>query len=169
VPLATGTLQLYLANNPEAGDVTPSTGGGFRRVRWGAPRRGQGRRGPLRVIYYLFLQDSLIWFVTLYGNDEAAALTASEKRLLKAAAQPRQRKAYVSSSPSCSTSPPATCPGCSMGRAQRGQSGYSASWGRQRVQSSCQTLFTILAYRAPSPSFPGMNGPSVAPQGERSL
>jgi hypothetical protein len=77
VPLATGTLQLYLANKPEAGDVIPSTGGGFRRVRWGAPRRAQGRRGGLRVIYYLFLQDSLIWFVTLYGKDEAAALTAS--------------------------------------------------------------------------------------------
>ena len=37
-------------------------------------------RGGLRVIYYLFLRDSLIWFVTLYGKGEAADLTASEKR-----------------------------------------------------------------------------------------
>jgi hypothetical protein len=50
-------VQLYLANDPEAGDVIPGTGG-FRKVRWGDPRRGRGRRGGLRVIYYLFLQDT---------------------------------------------------------------------------------------------------------------
>jgi hypothetical protein len=84
-------LQLYLANDPEAGDVIPGTGG-FRKVRWGDPRRGQGRRGGLRVIYYLFLADSLIWFVTLYGKDEAADLTPDEKRLLKAAADEEKRQ-----------------------------------------------------------------------------
>ncbi len=84
-------FQLYLANDPEAGDVIPGTGG-FRKVRWGDPRRGQGRRGGLRAIYYLFLQDSLIWFVTLYGKDEAADLTPSEKRLLKAAADEEKRQ-----------------------------------------------------------------------------
>lgn len=84
-------LQLYLASDPEAGDVISGTGG-FRKVRWGDPRRGQGRRGGLRVIYYLFLQDSLIWFVTLYGKDEAADLTASEKRLLKAAVDEEKRQ-----------------------------------------------------------------------------
>jgi hypothetical protein len=84
-------LQQYLANDPEAGDVIPGTGG-FRKVRWADPRRGQGRRGGLRVIYYLFLQDSLIWFVTLYGKDEAADLTSSEKRLLKAAVDEEKRQ-----------------------------------------------------------------------------
>jgi hypothetical protein len=77
-------LQHYLARDPEAGKVVPGTGG-FRKVRWRDPRRGQGRRGGLRVIYYLFLQDSVIWFVTLYAKHEAADLTASEKRLLTAA------------------------------------------------------------------------------------
>ena len=33
-------LQLYLAADPEAGDVIPGTGG-FRKVRWVDPRRGQ--------------------------------------------------------------------------------------------------------------------------------
>ena len=84
-------LQHYLANDPEAGDVIPGTGG-FRKVRWGDPRRGQGRRGGLRIIYYLFLQDSLIWFVTLYGKNEAADLTANEKRLLKAAVDGEKRQ-----------------------------------------------------------------------------
>jgi len=86
-------LQLYLASDPEAGDVIPGTGG-FRKVRWADRRRGQGRRGGLRVIYYLFLQESQIWLLTLYGKDEAADLTASEKRLLKAAVdQEKQQRA----------------------------------------------------------------------------
>jgi hypothetical protein len=75
--------QLYLANDPEARDVIQGTG----RVPEGSvgdPRRGQGRRGDLRVIDDLLLQDSLIWLVTLHGKDEAADLTPSEKRLLKA-------------------------------------------------------------------------------------
>jgi hypothetical protein len=38
------------------------------------------------------LQDSRIWFVTLYGKDEAADLTASEKRLLKAALDQEKRQ-----------------------------------------------------------------------------
>ena len=84
-------LQLHLANDPDAGDVIPGTGG-FRKVRWGDPRRGEGRRGGLRVIYYLFVHDSLIWFVTLYGKDETADLTASEKRLLKAAVDEEKRQ-----------------------------------------------------------------------------
>jgi len=84
-------LQRHLANDPEAGDVIPGTGG-FRKVRWADRRRGQGRRGGLRVIYYLFVQESRIWFVTLYGKDEAADLTASERRLLKAAVGEEKRQ-----------------------------------------------------------------------------
>src|SRR5690242_19706572 len=53
-------LQRYLANDPEAGDVAPGTGG-FRKIRWADRRRGQGRRGGLRVIYYLFDQEGQIW------------------------------------------------------------------------------------------------------------
>jgi hypothetical protein len=52
--------------------------GGFRKVRWADPRRGQGRRGGLRVIYYYFEQDMQIWFLTMYGKDEAADLTPKE-------------------------------------------------------------------------------------------
>ena len=37
-------------------------------------------------------EDSLIWFVTLYGKDEAADLTANEKRLLKAAVDGAKRQ-----------------------------------------------------------------------------
>jgi hypothetical protein len=38
-------------DNPEAGDVIEGTGG-LRKLRHGDPRRGKGKRGGLRVIYY---------------------------------------------------------------------------------------------------------------------
>src|SRR6266568_7956247 len=77
-------LQEVLAANPELGDVMPDTGG-FRKLRWADPRRGKGRRGGLRIIYYYFAADNQIWLVTLYGKDEASDLTAREKKVLKAA------------------------------------------------------------------------------------
>jgi hypothetical protein len=49
-------LQNRLAINPDLGDVMPGTGG-FRKLRWADPRRGKGRRGGLRIIYYYFVAD----------------------------------------------------------------------------------------------------------------
>ena len=62
----------------------PATGG-FRKMRWADARRGKGRRGGLRVIYYYLASDRQIWLMTLYSKDEAADLTAAEKKSLKAA------------------------------------------------------------------------------------
>src|SRR5271168_5271994 len=77
-------LQQGLAREPEAGDLIPGTGG-FRKVRWGDSRRGKGRRGGLRVIYYHFAEEHQIWFITLYGKDEASDLSAEQKKALRAA------------------------------------------------------------------------------------
>jgi hypothetical protein len=84
-------LQLHLAGDPEAGDVIQGTGG-FRKMRWADARRGQGRRGGLRVIYYYFEQGSQIWFLTIYGKDEASDLTPREKKILKAAIEDEKRQ-----------------------------------------------------------------------------
>lgn len=86
-------LQRVLAANPESGDVIPETGG-FRKLRWGHSARGKGKRGGLRVIYYHFVADSQIWFLTIYGKNEADDLTPTERRALKAAitSELRQRK-----------------------------------------------------------------------------
>ena len=62
----------------------PGTGG-FRKVRWQDPRRGKGKRGGLRVIYYHFSEDHQIWFLTVYDKDEASDLTSEEKKMLKRA------------------------------------------------------------------------------------
>lgn len=77
-------LQTFLAGEPDAGDVMPGTGG-FRKLRWGDRRRGQGKRGGLRVIYYHLSGDAQIWLFTLYDKREVTDLSPAEKRQLKAA------------------------------------------------------------------------------------
>ena len=77
-------LQSFLAGEPEAGDVMPGTGG-FRKLRWADRRRGKGKRGGLRVIYYYLSADAQIWLITLYDKGEVADLNATQKRALKAA------------------------------------------------------------------------------------
>jgi hypothetical protein len=79
-------LQRVLLENPELGDVMPGTGG-FRKIRWEDSRRGKGKRGGLRVIYYHLMTNHQIWFFTLYSKDEATDLTSGEKKALKKAIQ----------------------------------------------------------------------------------
>lgn len=78
------SLQVELIDHPEAGDLIPGTGG-FRKLRWPDARRGKGKRGGLRIIYYYFAADQQIWLATLYGKNEMADLSAAEKKALKAA------------------------------------------------------------------------------------
>lgn len=79
-------LQKALLENPEKGDVMAGSGG-FRKLRWQDPRRGKGKRGGLRVIYYYLTADRQIWLFTIYDKDELADLSADEKRALKKAIQ----------------------------------------------------------------------------------
>ena len=77
-------LQQYLARNPEAGDMVPGAGG-IRKLRWKDPRRGKGRRGGLRIIYYCFLSEQEIWLMTLFDKAEAADLAKGEREQLRRA------------------------------------------------------------------------------------
>jgi len=77
-------LQAHLAVNPEAGDILPGAGG-IRKLRWNDSRRGKGKRGGLRIIYYAFLSDGEIWLLALYGKNEASNLTAGQKDQLRRA------------------------------------------------------------------------------------
>jgi hypothetical protein len=90
-------LQEALLANPEAGTVMSGTGG-FRKMRWHDPRRGKGRRGGLRVIYYHFANETQVWLMTVYDKDELTDLTAAEKRVLRAAIN-AEREARVARRP----------------------------------------------------------------------
>jgi hypothetical protein len=54
---------VWLANNPDAGDVIPGSGG-CRKVRWS--RAGMGKRGGTRVIYFTRLEEGEIWLLVIY-------------------------------------------------------------------------------------------------------
>lgn len=57
----------WLAANPDAGEVIRGSGG-CRKLRW--VRRGRGKRGGFRVIYFTQLQDGLIWLLMMYAKTE---------------------------------------------------------------------------------------------------
>lgn len=71
-----------MLKNPEAGDVIEGTGG-LRKLRHGDARRGKGKRGGLRVIYYWWDGGRQFWLFTLYDKDELGDLSADEKKVIK--------------------------------------------------------------------------------------
>ncbi|CAI2429755.1 Uncharacterized protein conserved in bacteria [Serratia ficaria] len=74
-------FQLYLAENPTAGDVIKETGG-LRKVRWASG--GKGKRGGVRVIYYHKLSESQIRLLVIYKKGIKDDLSADERRALRA-------------------------------------------------------------------------------------
>jgi len=74
-------LQQELLARPTAGDVIKGTGG-LRKLRFGSSKRGKGKRGGIRVIYYYWVSGWQIWLFTLYGKDEMDDLSNDERREL---------------------------------------------------------------------------------------
>jgi hypothetical protein len=70
----------FIAANPKAGDVIPETGG-VRKVRWG--RRGAGKRGGVRVIYYYADIARPLYLLMVYAKPRQDNLSASEKRTVR--------------------------------------------------------------------------------------
>lgn len=73
-------LQQALAENPDAGDVIRGSGG-VRKLRWGIS--GRGKRGGIRVIYYLRSRQGEIWMLTLYAKNEAESIPAHVLKKIK--------------------------------------------------------------------------------------
>ena len=75
-----GVFASYLANNPEAGDVVPESGG-MRKVRWS--RAGSGKSGGVRVIYYTRLACGQLVLLTLYAKAKTDNLTGPKLKEIK--------------------------------------------------------------------------------------
>jgi hypothetical protein len=71
---------LALAANPKAGDVIRGSGG-VRKVRWGVA--GRGKRGGIRVIYYLRSRQREAWMLTLYAKNEADSIPGHVLKKIK--------------------------------------------------------------------------------------
>lgn len=68
-------LQNLLIENPERGDIIRG-GGGIRKVRYG--RRGVGKSGGIRVIYYWISADRQIYLLIAYPKTHKENLTDAE-------------------------------------------------------------------------------------------
>lgn len=70
----------FIAANPLSGDEIKGTGG-IRKVRWA--KRGTGKRGGVRVIYYYHDCDIPIFLLSLYAKNSKENLSAQEKELMR--------------------------------------------------------------------------------------
>jgi hypothetical protein len=73
-------LQQALLSNPEAGAIIPGSGG-VRKLRWGVA--GRGKRGGIRVIYFLRTRQGQIWLLTLYAKNVADSIPANVLKEIK--------------------------------------------------------------------------------------
>lgn len=75
-------LQNALMSNPEAGDLIRGSGG-VRKLRWSLT--GRGKRGGIRVIYYLRTQQGQIWMLTAYAKNVAETIPVGVLKKIKEA------------------------------------------------------------------------------------
>lgn len=73
-------FQVFLATQPEFGDLIQNTGG-LRKIRWLAG--GKGKRGGVRVIYFHRTREYEIRLLLIYRKGIKDDLSASEKAILK--------------------------------------------------------------------------------------
>jgi hypothetical protein len=72
-------LQNQLVRDPESGDLVPRSGG-LRKIRWQAA--GRGKRGGLRVIYYLQSHER-IYLLFAYPKNAQENLTPQQTQKLR--------------------------------------------------------------------------------------
>src|SRR5262245_33092701 len=73
-------LQHHLNENQQAGDVIRESGG-VRKLRCGAT--GWGKRGGLRIVYYLRSKQGEIWLLTLYAKNVAESISGPALKKIK--------------------------------------------------------------------------------------
>ena len=75
-------LQQFMMEYPEAGDLVRGSGG-VRKLRWRS--RGQGKRGGVRIIYFVRYQPNEFWMLTLYAKSRQETVPAHILKQLKEA------------------------------------------------------------------------------------
>ncbi len=69
----------YIAIYPKAGKILKGTGG-IRKLRWA--RKGKGKSGGVRVIYYFYDETVPLFLLTIFGKKEKENLSKAERNKL---------------------------------------------------------------------------------------
>lgn len=77
-------LQSYLLESHELGDTISHTGG-CKKIRWSRP--GMGKRGGVRIIYYVRLASGRLYLLLIYPKNAKDDLSEKEKAVMKAFSQ----------------------------------------------------------------------------------
>ena len=75
-----GEFASWLALTPDAGDLVPGSGG-VRKVR--RSRKGSGKRGGVRVVYFNRFANGEIWLLLIYAKSVQDNIAAGVLRELK--------------------------------------------------------------------------------------
>ncbi|MBR1759802.1 MAG: type II toxin-antitoxin system RelE/ParE family toxin [Schwartzia sp.] len=78
----------YIGLYPMQGDIIPGTGG-VRKIRWQGT--GHGKRGGVRVIYYLYDDNHPIYLLYAYPKNAKLNLSEAEKKAFKEATEEIKR------------------------------------------------------------------------------
>ena len=70
----------FVAENPEAGDQIPGTGGA-RKIRFAA--KGKGKRGGMRVISFYSGEEMPVFLLNVFAKNEKLDLSAAERNELR--------------------------------------------------------------------------------------
>ena len=73
------SLILYLSTHPRAGNLLQGTGG-IRKIRWS--RKGMGKSGGVRVIYFFYNEKMPLFMLTVFGKGEKNNLSMEERNEL---------------------------------------------------------------------------------------
>lgn len=68
-------MEFYIPSGPVDHPVIAGTGG-FRKARWG--RRGKGKSGGVRVIYFYLVAPGRIYMASIYAKGRKDTLTAAD-------------------------------------------------------------------------------------------
>lgn len=74
----------YIAEHYEDGDLIRGTGG-LRKIRWS--RKGIGKSGGVRVIYYYYDQDAPVFLLYAYSKNVADNLSSDDKKAFSTVVQ----------------------------------------------------------------------------------
>jgi hypothetical protein len=72
-------MEFFIARGAEDHPIIAGTGG-FRKARWA--RRGRGKSGGFRVIYFFAGERSRIYMASIYAKSRKGTLTAADRSVL---------------------------------------------------------------------------------------